>query len=127
MAQQQSGWLQVWLQRRRRDRVRVYVNDFSLGRACLGAECLRSTCHIARHGLAKRVTSAGAACSREEHEETAVLAFLRTRAARDLAAQVATASRLPERRTRAQTNSRFDGRRLMTTLGIGADVGALSA
>ncbi len=60
-------------------------------------------------------------------EETAVLAFLRTRVARDVAADAATASRLPDRRTRAQTNSRSDGRQLMTTRGQDADVGAMSA
>jgi len=57
-------------------------------------------------------------------EETAVLAFLRTRSARDLAADAATAPRLPERRNRAQATSRSDKARSRNTLGQGADMGA---
>jgi DNA topoisomerase-1 len=56
-------------------------------------------------------------------EETAVLAFLRTRPARDLAADAATAPRLPERRYRAQAMSRSDNGRIGNTLGQGADMG----
>jgi DNA topoisomerase-1 len=60
-------------------------------------------------------------------DEAAVLSFLRTRVARDLAADPTTAARLSERRTRARAKSRSDSGRALETLGQGDDMEALSA
>jgi DNA topoisomerase-1 len=57
-------------------------------------------------------------------EETAVLTFLRTRVARDLAADAATAPRPPVRRNRTEAKNRSDSGRILKTLRQRPDIGA---